>query len=93
MQDTSDNRMLLAGGVRVRLHSLASRADLNGCTATLIEYVDGRWNAVLDSGEGVRWGAKYVTCVKSVHGGRDGVLGTLKLRRASGRALLTFQTS
>ena len=41
---------------RVRLHSLASRNELNGRDATLVECVDGRWNALLDgeaTGEGI----------------------------------------
>lgn len=51
----------LRPGSCIRMHGLASRPELNGRTATLIEWSNGRWNAVVghnelngDESEGVR---------------------------------------
>ena len=58
--------MSLQPGTRVALHSLRARADLNDREATLVEYCDGRWNAVLiGGGEGVRLRPENLTAVSS----------------------------
>ena len=47
---------MLSASERVRVHSLAARADLNGCAATLVDWVEetGRWNAVVDDINGAQ---------------------------------------